>query len=79
MTATKPPLCDDFGLPETFADQDRRFREMRASIDRDGDFVVNMGDGRGRRNASKLLDEIDAEATELAELEQMIDGWKGKP
>lgn len=33
--------------------------DLRDQIERDGDFIVDMGDGKGERKASTVLDDLD--------------------
>lgn len=44
--------------------------DLRTQVDNGGDRLVDMGDGRGERPLSSVLDELDADA-EFADVIQM--------
>lgn len=52
-------LFDDPVSPEARAVQDDIAADLRTQIEADGDFMVDMGDGKGERMASTVLDDLD--------------------
>lgn len=55
--------------PKARALQDGIAADLRDKIEADGDFTVNLDDGRGARGASHILDELDADDDFLAILD----------
>lgn len=52
-------LFDDPASPEARPVLDDVAADLRAQIEADGDFLVDMGDGKGERLASTVLDDLD--------------------
>lgn len=55
-------MFSDPTAPAAKAGQDAMARSLRDSIETDGDFTVDLMDGRGERAVSSLLDELDEDA-----------------
>lgn len=53
-------MFDDPSSPKARVLQDNIAADMRDQIARDGDFTVDMADGKGERSASSVLDDLDA-------------------
>lgn len=53
-------LFDDVSSPEVRVIHDAIADDTRRFIDEAGDFTVDMGDGKGERSASAVLDDLDA-------------------
>lgn len=54
-------MFDDPSSPQARPMQDQITADIRDQIEAEGDFMVDLGDGRGARSASSLLDELDAD------------------
>lgn len=61
FTQHQRDMFDDPTGPQARPAQDAMIEDVRDQIARDGEFKVDMGDGKGERTASSLLDEMDAD------------------
>lgn len=57
---TQRDMFSDPTSPEARVIQDSVVDDLRTTIEKDGDYKVDMGDGKGTRTASNILDELDA-------------------
>ena len=57
---TQRDMFSDPASPEAREIQDVVADDIRTAIEKDGDYPVDMGDGRGERTASEVLAEMDA-------------------
>jgi len=57
---TQRDMFSDPVSPEARVIQDSVADDLRTTIEKDGDYDVDMGDGKGVRSASNVLDELDA-------------------
>lgn len=62
-------LFDDPASPETRVIHDAIADDTRRAIETEGDFLVDMGDGKGERLASTVLDDLDKGDVVAARLE----------
>jgi len=52
-------MFDDPLSPQAKVAHDAIESDIRTGIEKDGDFTVDMGDGRGVRRVTEVLDDID--------------------
>ena len=70
-------LFSDPASKEARAVQDAITDDLRTSIDKDGDYTLDMGDGKGERSAASVLDELD-EDQNFAEIIALCGKQKGE-